>query len=164
MGQQYAEPDIHRTRFERVLVPTDGSEISWKAVGPALGLVEEGGHIHIVHVDQPGYGYLDAEGEDVTWFDVAEGLRAVAQDAVRSIARAIEERGVGTTTHLVEADAPADGVLECARDHDVDAIAMSTHARSGLDRFLLGSVTEEVVREADVPVLVVPIGDETGPT
>lgn len=164
MPTQLTAPDIRRTRYDAVLVPTDGSEFSWQAVAPALGLVEEGGRVHIVHVSERGHGYLDAEGEDLAWHDIAEGLRAIGEDAVRSIADAIGQAGVETRTHVVEADAPAEGVLRCARDHDVDAIAMSTHARSGIDRFLLGSVTEEVVRGADVPVLVVPIGDEPGPT
>lgn len=164
MPQQLSTREIRRARFDEVLVPTDGSGISWQAVGPALGLVEDGGKIHIVHVAEQGYGYLDAEVADVAWHDIAEGLRHLGEDAVRQIADAIEETGVATETHVVEASDPAEGVLTCARDHDVDAIAMSTHARSGIDRFLLGSVTEEVVRDAEVPVLVVPIGDEAGPT
>lgn len=164
MPQGLSTREIARARFDEVLVPTDGSGISWQAVGPALSLVEDGGKIHIVHVAEKGFGYLDAEGENLSWHDIAEGLRTIGEEAVTRIAAAIREAGAETVTHVVEASAPAEGVLACARDHDVDAIAMSTHARSGIDRFLLGSVTEEVVREADVPVLVVPIRDETGPT
>ena len=49
---------------------------------------------------------------------------------------------------------PADKILEISKQDDIDLIAMSTHGRSGIGRWLLGSVTEKVVRHSDIPVLL----------
>jgi len=53
----------------------------------------------------------------------------------------------------------ADGILNCAKQFNADMIIIGTHSRSGIDRFLMGSVAEHVVRYAEVPVLVVPFVD-----
>jgi nucleotide-binding universal stress UspA family protein len=59
-------------------------------------------------------------------------------------------------THFNQFGATADGILECAVEFNADIIIIGTHHRSGLDRFLMGSTAESVVRNSVVPVLVVP--------
>lgn len=50
---------------------------------------------------------------------------------------------------------PYEGILKCAREHQIDMIVMGTHGRKGMDRMLFGSVAEKVVKHADVPVLTI---------
>ena len=61
-----------------------------------------------------------------------------------------------TITHFSEYGSTADGILSCSKEYGADLIVIGTHSRSGIDRFLLGSVAEHVVRHSEVPVLVVP--------
>ena len=84
---------------------------------------------------------MDAPGSAT----MADQLRELAHDdAVRCVVVTETREGV-----------PHDTILEYAEEADVDVVVMGTHGRSGLDRYLLGSVTERVVRSAEVPVLTV---------
>lgn len=71
--------------------------------------------------------------------------------------RAIKQFGGDMpVTHFTQYGSTAEGIIDCSREFDADLIVLGTHERSGLDRLLMGSVAEHVVRHADVPVLVVP--------
>ena len=63
-------------------------------------------------------------------------------------------------SHFNEYGSTADGILNCSKEYGADLIVIGTHNRSGLDRFLMGSVAEHVVRHSEVPVLVVPMKAE----
>jgi nucleotide-binding universal stress UspA family protein len=60
-------------------------------------------------------------------------------------------------THFTEYGQTADGILTCGKEFKADLIVIGTHSRTGIDRFLMGSVAEHVVRHSEVPVLVVPM-------
>lgn len=79
--------------------------------------------------------------------------KAEAEKQLKAIAKTIEKQGV-ETIRLVETGEPVDQILKAVRFHEVDLIAMTTHGRSGLSRAVTGSVTEEILRSATVPVLV----------
>ncbi len=123
--------------FDRILVPTDGS-------GPANAALEYAGEIaaveqvtvHILYVVDPSADPDDAD-------DPIADSRDWAGETGSPI---IEE---------VETGEPRDAILKSAVEHDVDAIVMGTRGRRGVGRLLLGSVTEGVIRDAEVPVLVV---------
>jgi nucleotide-binding universal stress UspA family protein len=59
-------------------------------------------------------------------------------------------------THFTEYGATAQGIIDCSKEFNADLIVIGTHNRSGIDRLLMGSVAEHVVRHSEVPVLVVP--------
>lgn len=63
-------------------------------------------------------------------------------------------------SHFNEFGDTADGIIKCSQDFEADMIVVGTHSRSGLDRLLMGSIAEHVVRHATVPVLVVPFNEE----
>jgi nucleotide-binding universal stress UspA family protein len=60
-------------------------------------------------------------------------------------------------THFNEFGDTADGIIDCSKDFGADLIVIGTHSRTGIDRFLMGSVAEHVVRHSEIPVLVVPM-------
>ncbi|ASU32767.1 universal stress protein [Mucilaginibacter xinganensis] len=71
--------------------------------------------------------------------------------------RTIKEfAGTMEVTHFTEYGLTADGIIECSKEFAADLIVIGTHSRSGLDRLLMGSVAEHVVRHSEVPVLVIP--------
>jgi nucleotide-binding universal stress UspA family protein len=88
-------------------------------------------------------------------------LMNIQNDASESlIDRTIKKLGKGLeVTHFNEFGDTADGILTCAKEFNADLIVLGTHSRTGLDRFLMGSVAEHVVRHSTIPVLVVPFPD-----
>jgi nucleotide-binding universal stress UspA family protein len=79
---------------------------------------------------------------------------------VRSVAENAKDRGVTDVRTEVAEGRPANTVAEYVADHAVDAVVMGTTGRTGLDRVLLGSVAEETVRTAPVPVITVRDGED----
>ncbi|MFD1514329.1 universal stress protein [Halomarina rubra] len=142
--------------FGSVLVPLDGSEDAEMALDHAIELsLTTGAELSVVHVVDIG----------VVWGDVDVGmvLDALAQTGHRIIDQAVdraESAGVSSVDGLVLEGTPYRGILDCADDQHVDAIVMGTHGRTGLDRYLLGSVAERVVRLSTVPVLTLNDGHE----
>jgi nucleotide-binding universal stress UspA family protein len=141
--------------YDRILLPTDGSDATAPAIEQAIGLAREmGAELHLLFVveDIPyAPEMMDARVEDQ--------LREIGEKALESIRERADEEGVDVVAAIREG-APHSSILGYAADEDIDAIVMGTHGRSGLDRYLLGSVTERVVRTADVPVLTVRKSEE----
>ncbi|MCL9816924.1 universal stress protein [Natronocalculus amylovorans] len=137
--------------YDSILIPTDGSPAADAACEHGLNLAERyGATVHALYViDGSMYASLEA-GADV----VLDSLKTEGERAVGAIEDAGRERGVTVTT-AVSHGAPHAQILEYADESDVDLIVMGTHGRTGLNRYLLGSVTERVVRSSDVPVLTV---------
>jgi nucleotide-binding universal stress UspA family protein len=141
--------------YDRILLPTDGSDATNPAVEQAIGLAREtGAELHVLYVveDIP---YAPEMMDD----RVEDQLRSIGEEALDEIQERADEEGVEVVAALREG-APHNSILSYADEEDIDAIVMGTHGRSGLDRYLLGSVTERVVRTADVPVLTVRKSEE----
>jgi nucleotide-binding universal stress UspA family protein len=136
-----------------ILVPTDGSERADAAVAHALALAEAfGSTVHAVSVVNVGD---IATGADVTVPpDLLTELEAAATGATEAIATQARSAGVDVVTS-VSTGRPKRHLLEYVGEHDVDLVCMGTHGRTGLDRVLLGSTAEALVRQAEVPVLTV---------
>ena len=140
--------------YENILVPSDGSKGASGAVEHALGIAAEyGATVHGLYVIEPVYA-VETRTEKLVDAMRAEGKRAVAE-----VAEMADDRGLESVT-AVRTGPPHTELLDYAAEHDIDLIVMGTHGRTGLNRFLLGSVTEKVVRLSDVPVLTVRAGDE----
>ena len=137
--------------YDRILVPTDGSETAAKAVEHAVDLAEQyDATLHVLSVVDPTR--FSTVGVDPS--SVLVAVEKGAREAVEAVEAAAEEAGVPTETTVVRGS-PAQTITEYATDNDVDLVVMGTHGRTGLDRYLLGSVTERVVRTSSVPVLTV---------
>ena len=129
-------PD-ERQPLRNVLLPLDRSERSLRALSPAADLCRLfGARLLLLHVLDPD----EDPGTAEAYFRAVEA-RAMSQ-------------GVAVTV-LIETGNVADEILDVARFHDADLIAMATHGRRGLSRLALGSVTEAVLRRAFVPILAV---------
>ena len=143
--------------YDDILVPTDGSPASDAAIDHAIDLADRyGARLHALYVvDGSAYSTLEA-GSEV----VIDALESEGEQATDRVADAAAAAGVETTTTVTSGTAYR-AIREYADEQAIDMIVMGTHGRKGLDRYLLGSVTERVVRTADVPVLTVrQSGDE----
>ncbi|MGM0591830.1 MAG: universal stress protein [Halobacteriota archaeon] len=142
--------------YDNILVPTDGSPSAFAAVEHALELATAfDARLHVLYVvDVNVYSTLEA-GEEV----VLENLRTQGRAAVEEVAEAAEAEGVEVVTEVLTST-PYRGIVDYVGDNDIDLVVMGTHGRRGIQRYLLGSVTEKVVRTAPVPVLTVRESDE----
>ena len=146
--------------YDRILVPTDGSEGVERAVDHATGLaVAHGASLHAVYVvNTASYGTLPME---TSWEGVADMLRDEGEAAVERVKAIADERGVPAEVALVDGT-PSREIVRYAESNDCDLVVMGTHGRGGIDRLLLGSVAERVVRSSGVPVLTVRVGGREG--
>jgi nucleotide-binding universal stress UspA family protein len=136
--------------YERILLPTDGSEGAALAMDHALELADAlDATLHVLSVvDESGLG------PDVRSTLSQQEQETAATVAVDEAVAGAEERGVECVGH-VEHGSPDEEILASIDDHDVDAVVMGTTGRRGVDRILLGSVAEKTVRSAPVPVVTV---------
>jgi nucleotide-binding universal stress UspA family protein len=151
---------------QRIVVPLDGSPLAERVLSHVARLLRredaEVVLVRAVHV-APSLAKID-----ITKIEAAE--RRAAEAHLRDTAARLASLGVRVRS-LVETGPPAESILDAARRERASLIAMSTHGRTGLARWALGSVAEKVVRASDVPVLLlhsfrrdadgrpVPIGD-----
>lgn len=141
--------------FDRILIPTDGSDPAKSAVETALGLAEtHGATLHVLFiVDQPTT--VSGMGEGFSGLDdLLDALEEEGKQATEAIVEQASERDIETTA-AVRRGNPHEDILGYANDQDIDVIVMGTHGRTGVKRALLGSVTEDVVRHSEIPVLTV---------
>jgi nucleotide-binding universal stress UspA family protein len=88
----------------------------------------------------------------------AEMIKMQTESAENTIEKTIKKLAEGLqVTQFTEFGSTAEGILECSKQFKADLVVLGTHSRTGLDRLLMGSVAEHVVRHSEVPVLVVPL-------
>lgn len=136
--------------YDQILFPTDGSETARAAFDYALDVAAaHDATIRVINV-------ADTTQTSATRIsgDVVDVLEREGTDIVDDAARRAGDRDVSVLTDVYQGQ-PAETIVEYADTYDVDLILMATHGRSGLRRYLLGSVTEKVVRTATTPVLTV---------
>ncbi len=137
--------------YERILLPIDGSDVADAAAEAAVAIARRfDAELHVVHVLE--FGELPPEFED----DAADEFAHLGEEAVRSATELATDAGVDATGVILEGGRPVyRAVLEYTDEHDVDCLVMGTYGRTGLDRFVLGSVAERLLRESPVPVVTV---------
>lgn len=136
-----------------IIVPLDGSAVAETALRYAEEMARAGDRELMLVTIQDGIvvrGFQPfADSEHMT---VDEACEAYLERAVR----AVEAAGVSARSVLITGDNAAAGILDVAADEDAEMIVLATHGRSGVGKWLLGSVAEKVVRSAQRPVLIVP--------
>ncbi|MFB6206013.1 MAG: universal stress protein [Haloglomus sp.] len=138
--------------YDTVLVPTDGSAGARGAIEEACDLAAMAdASVHGLYVvDTRDYSALP----ESTWVTLEEDLEAAGDAALATVDEVAAERDVEAVTTLRHG-VPHAEILDYAEDVEADVVVMGTHGRSGLDRVLLGSVAEKVIRSTEVPVHVV---------
>ncbi len=145
--------------YQHILIATDGSEMSMRALAHGLALAKSvGAKVTALTVTEPwGVGDMVTRAELGDKHPVGD-YEAEAEARAMRILDAVRERAgaVGVPCQLVhEPDSrPSDAILRIGLAHGCDLIVLSTHAREGLARIVMGSQAAEVVAQAKVPVLV----------
>jgi nucleotide-binding universal stress UspA family protein len=145
--------------YKNVLVATDGSKLSEKAVKHAVGLAQALGATITAFYAAPDYP-MPAFADGVVYEPVSrkEYATLAAQDAEKILSKAqasAHSAGVECKTAYAIAAAPWEAILAAAKKHKADAIVMASHGRRGLSAVLLGSETQKVLTHTKLPVIVV---------
>jgi nucleotide-binding universal stress UspA family protein len=153
--------------YSKVLVPLDGSEVSERALTHAQSLADAfGARVHLLKVISLSHEYEATRrggGGSPTIaeysLDLAQQLTAGrqtrAEKYLEATAARLEENGIHVETS-VRQGSTLENITNFVEENGIDLIVMSTHGRGGLQRFLVGGVTDQVIRSSHVPVLAIP--------
>ncbi len=144
--------------FKHILIPTDGSELSGKAVKAAVELAAAVGAkvtgffaapaaTPVIYDDLLPVGYVTPEQHEALIKAAARKHLALIEDAARAA-------GVPVDVVSVTSEYPAESIVETARDRGCDLVFMASHGRRGLKAVLLGSETHKVLVHSQIPILV----------
>jgi len=143
--------------FKKILVPLDGSDMAEAVLQPVRELADcMGADVIALRVVVPiAMDYAAMRGDIVWQKQLEQSMMTEADTYVHRIADRLKSQGLKATSALKYELAVADTILAYADQNGVDLIAMSTHGRSGIGRWLIGSVADRVVHGARIPVLLV---------
>jgi nucleotide-binding universal stress UspA family protein len=139
--------------YRHILIPTDGSELAEHGVAQGLALAKTfGAKASAIFVIEPFSDMTGRMLEAVATY--AELRKEQATSALDRAANLAKQAGVSCETIQAENGQPHQAIIAAAEDKGCDLIVMSSHGRSGLAKFLIGSVTNKVLAQAKTPVLV----------
>lgn len=153
--------------IKKILIGIDNSKFAENAAKYGFDIAHKfNAQVALVHIVEPVMmpynnsvdpllGTSDLAMADVDLINVQNNAtQTLIDNTVKQFGEGLE------VTHYSEFGDTADGIISCSKEFGADMIVVGTHSRSGLDRLLMGSVAEHVVRHSEVPVLVVPFPEE----
>jgi nucleotide-binding universal stress UspA family protein len=145
--------------FQNILVPTDGSDFSIKAVATAARLAHSlQAKLLVLHVRSPIESPHHVEGGALTHLGRKIVMQEIEDEERKLLDAALEiaaAEGTVAETAFVAGYSNYDAIVRIAREQHCDLIVMASHGRSGLSSFLIGSETQKVLTHTTIPVLVV---------
>lgn len=141
------------SEIKKIVIATDGSEYTKKSVEFAVKLAKElDAEVHGIYVmDTAAFVSVPL---DAALEDILEVLREEGRRAVEYVEKVAKENGVKVKTEILEGY-PAEMIVKYAEEIGADLISVGTLGKSGIERFILGSVSEKVIRLSKIPVMVV---------
>ena len=143
--------------FNTMLVPTDGSPLSDKAIAVAIEFAREGKRrIIAISVAEPYmFSMLDSndDSSSATLYEEKTQQRALLN--VQKVLDAAKAAEVECKSHVTRSFSPYDEIIKAANEFKCDIIVMASHGRKGLNKLFLGSETQKVLAHSSIPVLVI---------
>ena len=147
--------------YARILIATDGSDLADRALDHGLQLAKlAGSEVTVVTVTEPatlvGGGYATVAGTVIDPLpQLIEAQDKAARELLGRAAKTAADQGITVKTVLVDNNFPAEGIVATAVNIGAELIVMGSHGRRGIEKLVLGSVTQRVLGVVKVPVLVV---------
>jgi nucleotide-binding universal stress UspA family protein len=152
-------------KIQKILIAVDDSKISENAAAYGFELAHAyKAHVGLVNIVAPiiypptesdgitGLPFVNSTVDDVELIKVQnESSENIIQRTIKTFAKGL------AVTQFTDYGSTADGIISCSKEFGADLVVLGTHSRTGIDRLLMGSIAEDVVRHSDVPVLVVPL-------
>ncbi|MGL6297901.1 MAG: universal stress protein [Methanobacteriaceae archaeon] len=141
--------------YKKILLPTDGSKLSDKAEERAIFIAKKSG-AEIIALSVVETNYSVGLPSDDTIFYINEMLKKESDKNLKKFEKVLNESGMDIKLSLkIEEGSPADVILETINNEGIDLVVMGSSGKSGLDKFIMGSVTEKVLKTAKCDTLVV---------
>ena len=144
--------------FKRILIPTDGSKVSDKAVRAGIRFAKEiGARVVGYYAIEPVQAYYYSEGTMIDGRLIAEldrNAKANGEKYLDAMARLARAARVRFESVCDRPHTAYDGIAKAARRKKCDAIFIASHGRSGLAKLVMGSVTQKVLVHSKIPVMV----------
>lgn len=142
--------------YKRILLPTDGSEASTRAVLAGVEFARSTGAEVVAMTAIPAFHAFTADTEmlEATAAQYAQTSQERGQRLVDDVAAVAREAGVPCTCVQLGSDHPYEAIIDTARDQRCDLIVMASHGRKGIKGLLMGSETQKVLVHSSIPVLV----------
>ena len=156
--------------ISKILIAIDDSVIAEHAASYGFDIARKfGAQVGLVNIVEPaiipqiantsdpimGFPLQSSGIEEIELLDIQKNQSEnIVNQVIQKLAGELE------VTHFNEFGPTADGIIKCCHDFNADLIVLGTHGRTGIDRLLMGSVAEHVVRHSEVPVLVVPFKEK----
>jgi nucleotide-binding universal stress UspA family protein len=142
--------------FQRILVPTDGSDITKKAVDTAIGIARAmNGRLYALSVKEPFPYSAISEMQPTPPQEFYDAQERIATARVQAVSAACNAAGLHCETATIEALHPWEAIIDHCKQHQCDLVVMASHGRRGMSALLLGSETQRVLTHTTVPVLIV---------
>lgn len=142
--------------FHRILIPTDGSDITQKAVATAIQLAKHhGAKLYAISVKEPFPYSAVSEMQPTPPQEFFDAQERIAQERLSQVLAAAQAQGLEIEAHSVEALHAWEAIIDHAKRVDADLLVMASHGRRGFQALLLGSETQKVLTHCEFPVLVV---------
>ena len=142
--------------YTRILLPTDGSEASERAIRSGVDFARSVGAEVVAMTATPEFHTFTANADmlEQTGDEYLSASRAQGQQLLDQVAAVARDAGVPCSTVQVVSDEPYEAIISAARDKLCDLIVMASHGRRGIKGLLLGSETQKVLVHSAIPVLV----------
>jgi nucleotide-binding universal stress UspA family protein len=142
--------------FKRIVIPTDGSDITSKAVATAIEMAKlHGAQLFAISVKEPFPYSAVSEMQPTPPQEFFDAQERIASARLKVVTGAAETAGVPCEAHSVEALHPWEAIIDHVKDKQADLVIMASHGRRGVQALLLGSETQKLLTHSNVPVLVV---------
>jgi nucleotide-binding universal stress UspA family protein len=142
--------------YRNILVPTDGSDITAKAVETGVSLAKIlDARLSTISVKEPFPYSAISEMQPVPPQEFYDAQERIAASRVKAVVDSAAAQGLACTGHTIEALHPWEAITDYAKAQGCDLIVMASHGRRGVSALLLGSETQKVLTHSAVPILIV---------
>ncbi|PTD94467.1 hypothetical protein C9439_02310 [archaeon SCG-AAA382B04] len=156
--------EIQVKKFDNILLPTDGSKDSEEALKYAIPIAKKfDSTIHILHVMYRDILYLREQVEltkslrEEVNEEIEKGSLDAYKQVIKSMLKKVEDKGLKAESKILEG-VPYKKINEYAKNEEIDLIVMSNRGLGGLERMMMGSTTDKVIRSSEIPVMTVRVG------
>ncbi|HEY9025781.1 MAG TPA: universal stress protein [Burkholderiaceae bacterium] len=156
---------VRPEHYRHILLPFDASIVAHRALDEAIALARErGARIELFHMFDPAAHVSGFEPGRLLVEELLPRARTQARSDLEAAAQSVRSAGVECDMCLIEGDVGdlPDAIVRQVSKTGADLVVMGTHGRTGIDRILEGSIAEQLLRRANVPVLLIRAADDQG--
>ena len=143
--------------YQHILVPVDGSQISFSAVEKAAQIAKAfNAQLSLISlVAEDPFTDADFYYSSAVMKEYFVQARQNAETALKEASEIASQQDVNANTQIIQGQVSAEGISEAAQELNVDLIVMGSHGRKGFQKMILGSFAQDVLSKTDLPVLII---------